>query len=94
MNPWTPIGWIVLAALVLPVIFGLLAFVVRVVLHFKTRNTPAAPGQCWTNGSDSYWIKRADEHCVTFDTANASITIAAPEWTARVRGLRLYLDES
>lgn len=57
MNPWTILGWILLAVLalrtirfvVIPLIGRLRMEATSYVRHLRTRNTPPAEGQTWAN---------------------------------------------
>ena len=103
MNPWTIIGWAVIAVVVLVALFVLLAFVValwRGVVaprwrSLRTRHIPPAAGQVWRQNGGGLRIKRiTDEGRVVIQSGSASWSDSPEEWRERLRFRHVYLESA
>ena len=97
MSPWTIIGWIVLAAIGIPIsaiavklLLAMWRWIVIYVSYLRTRNAQPAEGQVWAQGDSSLHIKRiTDEGRVVINVGGASWSDSPEQWRARVRNRRL-----
>lgn len=101
MNPWTLIGWALVALISIPILFVALRLLgaVRLTLtirakHYLTRNDPPAAGQRWTQDGTSLWIDRiAENGRIVIRSGRSSWSDSPEEWRRRVRNRRLWRDK-
>lgn len=102
MNPWTIIGWVVMAFFCVVALYfvGLVAsaLLVRCRLrwrHYATRNTPPAVGQVWIDRNGERYPIVLVDNGIGFKekTYCGSISFGWPKdhWVRNVRGLRMWL---
>lgn len=101
MNPWTFIGWVVIALLSFPVVLWILSKVARMCLYLGSRNVPPKAGQIWMQNGRRLYVKEIYEGgrvCVTTQPPNlprigvsSSWTDTPTQWKARVRYRRCYI---
>jgi hypothetical protein len=98
MNPWTVIGWLILAAVAFKagarIIPAIIASCVRLCLYLKTRNIPPATGQVWDQDGALLRVRVAPAGHVVVIAGNASWGESLEDWRERVRNRRLFLVRS
>lgn len=100
MNPWSIIGWGIVAGGCVISAFAIYAWT-RIValpalrkrrLHWETRNIAPAAGQTWRQGDSNLTVDRiADNGRIVIKSRNASWSDSPDEWRNRVRNRRLWL---
>lgn len=103
MDPWTILGWLLVAAIAIPILFVMLmasfglyrlfsSAISDRINHYKTRNIAPEDGQCWNqNGATLRIGKRHPKGHFTITTGNISWGETDEDWKERVCNRKLFL---
>lgn len=97
MNPWSIIGWIIVACIALVMALYAIRIVISILQtmadYFKyltTRNDPPQEKQLWRSHNNTlYSIQRVSDGLVTIRSGNTSTCYNTEDWKRFVRNIHL-----